>query len=120
MQRSVRGATTIEKDTKENVLSATKELLQQMISRNNIKSEDIVNIIFTATRDIESEFPAVAAREVGLVNVPLIDCQQMVREGALEFCIRIMLTYNTTKSQLDINHVYLHRAQVLRPDLLIK
>ncbi|AFJ42876.1 chorismate mutase [Francisella orientalis] len=120
MQRSVRGATTIEKDTKENVLSATRELLQEMIDLNNIKSEDIVNIIFTATRDIESEFPAVAAREVGLVNVPLIDCQQMMRKGALEFCIRVMLTYNTTKSQIDVKHVYLHGAKVLRPDLLIK
>ncbi|WP_432773403.1 chorismate mutase [Francisella salimarina] len=120
MQRSVRGATTIDSDTKENVISMTRELLHEMINHNDIESEDIVNIIFTATQDIKSEFPAVAARDIGLVDVPLIDCQQMTREGALEFCIRIMLTYNTTKSQVDINHIYLRGAKILRPDLLRK
>ncbi|AIT09349.1 chorismate mutase [Candidatus Francisella endociliophora] len=118
MQRSIRGATTIAEDTKANVVSATIELLQEILNQNSVEIDDIVNVIFTATTDISSGFPAVAARELGLINVPLIDCQQMMCEDALELCIRVMLTYNTHKSQRDINHVYLHGAKVLRPDLL--
>ncbi|MDE4955527.1 chorismate mutase, partial [Francisella tularensis] len=67
-----------------------------------------------------SEFTAFAARELGLVDVPLIDCQQMMRDGDLEFCIRVMLTYNTDKTQTDIKQIYLLGAKVLRPDLLRK
>ncbi|ALB01973.1 chorismate mutase [Francisella persica ATCC VR-331] len=118
MQRSIRGATTIDKDTRQDVISATKELLQQIIRHNDVNTNDIVNIVFTATTDIKSEFPAVAARELGLVDVPLIDCQQMMCDGALEYCIRVMLTYNTRKTQVDIKHIYLRGAEVLRPDLL--
>ena len=118
MQRSIRGATTITKDTKENVLNATQELLENIISENQVNSEDIVNIVFTTTKDISSEFPAVAARGIGLLTVPLLDCQQMFCDHALTLCIRIMLTYNTNKSQKDIKHIYLNGAKVLRPDLL--
>ncbi|WP_150466742.1 chorismate mutase [Francisella sp. SYW-9] len=118
MQRSIRGATTIIKDTKENVIEATKELLYYILTKNAVETKDIVNIIFTATSDITSTFPAVAAREVGLTSVPLIDCQQMMCDDALELCIRVMLTYNTEKSQDDIRHVYLHEAKKLRPDLI--
>ncbi|API86193.1 chorismate mutase [Francisella uliginis] len=118
MQRSIRGATTIAKDTKENVIEATKELLYYILTKNSVDSKDIVNIIFTATSDIRSVFPAVAAREIGLVDVPLIDCHQMMCDGALELCIRVMLTYNTEKKQQDIRHVYLHEAKKLRPDLI--
>lgn len=118
MQRSIRGATTIVKDTKENVIEATKELLYYILTKNSVDSKDIVNIIFTATSDISSVFPAVAAREIGLVDVPLIDCHQMMCDGALELCIRVMLTYNTEKKQQDIRHVYLHEAKKLRPDLI--
>lgn len=120
MQRSIRGATTVDKDTKQDVISATKELLQQIIRCNDVNINDIVNIVFTATTDIKSEFPTVAARELGLVDVPLIDCQQMMRDGVLEYCIRVMLTYNTEKTQTDIKHIYLRGAEVLRPDLLKK
>ncbi|GAB4222703.1 MAG: chorismate mutase [Francisella sp.] len=118
MQRSIRGAITIDKDTKEEVVSATKELLQKMLAINDVNYDDIVNIIFTATTDIKSEFPAVAARELGLINVPLIDCQQMMCKDSLELCIRVMLTYNTTKTQQEVKHIYLRRAKILRPDLL--
>lgn len=117
-QRSIRGATTIQVDTKDNVIAATKELLKSVLASNDVASQDIINIIFTATADIKSAFPALAARELGLTDVPLIDCQQMMCDGALELCIRVMLTYNTQKSQRDIKHVYLHGARVLRPDLV--
>ncbi|MED7787745.1 chorismate mutase [Francisella sp. 19X1-34] len=118
MQRSIRGATTITKDTKENVIEATKELLYYILTKNDVETKSIVNIMFTATSDITSTFPAVAAREIGLTSVPLIDCHQMMCDDALELCIRVMLTYNTEKDQDDIRHVYLHEAKKLRPDLI--
>lgn len=118
MQRSIRGATTVAKDQKDLLIEATIELLKKIINDNSINHEDIVNIIFTATDDISSEFPAVAARKIGLNTVPLLDCQQMKCKGALALCIRVMLTYNTDKAQKDIKHVYLRDAQKLRPDLL--
>jgi chorismate mutase len=118
MLRSIRGATTIDSDTHTNVIDATQELLQKILDCNNVDQSDIVNIIFTVTDDIKSEFPAVAARGIGLVDVPLIDCQQMKTNKALKLCIRVMLTYNSDKSQKDIQHVYLRGAKVLRPDLV--
>ncbi len=119
MQRSVRGATTISSDNRHEVLEATTELLKKVIEQNDIYHADIVNILFTATSDIRSEFPAVAARDIGLTSIPLIDCQQMSCDNALALCIRVMLTYNTMKQQGDIKHIYLREAKKLRPDLLI-
>ena len=118
MQRSVRGATTISFDNRQQVLEATSQLLTEIMTRNYIKQKDIVNIIFTVTDDIHSEFPAVAARALGLTSVPLLDCQQMNCDNALALCIRVMLTYNVVKQQGDIRHIYLREAKKLRPDLL--
>jgi chorismate mutase len=118
MQRSIRGATTISSDNEELVIDATIELLNKIITDNSVDSKDIVNIIFTTTDDISSEFPAVAARKIGLNSVPLLDCKQMKCKEALALCIRVMLTYNTNKTQEDIKHIYLRDAQKLRPDLL--
>ena len=118
MQRSVRGATTISSDSRNEVLEATAELLNEIIKQNSVNHADIVNIVFTATDDISSEFPAVAAREIGLTSIPLLDCQQMSCDNSLALCIRVMLTYNTAKQQGDINHIYLRKAKKLRPDLL--
>ena len=118
MQRSVRGATTINCDDRKEVIDATTQLLKEIIEHNSINNEDIVNIIFTATDDIHSEFPAVAARGLGLTSIPLLDCQQMKCDGALALCIRVMLTYNTKKEQDDIKHIYLREAKKLRPDLI--
>ena len=118
MQRSVRGATTIDCDSRKEVLEATTELLKDIIEKNSIDHTDIVNIVFTATDDIRSEFPAVAARDLGLTLIPLLDCKQMMCDDALALCIRVMLTYNTIKAQDDIKHIYLREAKKLRPDLL--
>lgn len=118
MQRSIRGATTIALDNRKKVLDATSELLLEIIKQNDVEQKDIVSIVFTVTDDISSEFPAVAAREMGLIQVPLLDCQQMKCDNALALCIRILLTYNTSKQQEDIEHIYLHEAKKLRPDLL--
>ena len=118
MQRSVRGATTIDSDSRKEVLEATTELLKEIIEQNSIEHTDIVNIVFTTTDDVRSEFPAVAARHLGLTSIPLLDCQQMKCDNALVLCIRVMLTYNTMKEQGDIKHIYLREAKKLRPDLL--
>lgn len=117
MQRSIRGAITIEKDTRDNVINATKELLKKVIEVNAVDIESIVNIIFTTTPDIRSEFPPVAAREIGFNDVPLLTCQEIDCEKGLRLCIRLMLTYNTNKKQKEIRHIYLKGAERLRPDL---
>ncbi|MDE4955491.1 chorismate mutase, partial [Francisella tularensis] len=76
-----------------------------IIKHNNVSPRVIVNIVCSATTDIKSEFPGFAARELGLVDVPIIDCQQMMRDGALEFRSRVMFTYNTDKTQTDHKHI---------------
>ncbi len=117
MVRAIRGAITVENNDKDEILSATKELLEKIISENNASKEDMVDIIFTLTPDLNAVFPARAAREIGFSDVPLMCMSEIPIDGALEKCIRILLTINTEKSQKEIKHVYLRGAVVLRPDL---
>ncbi|MEM7129843.1 MAG: chorismate mutase [Chloroflexota bacterium] len=117
MCRGVRGATTVEVDEPEAVLAATHELFAMLIHANQIHSEDVASIIFTTTADICSVYPAKGARQLGWVDVPLICTQEMPVVGSLTRCIRILLHWNTAKPQKDIQHVFLHGATVLRPDI---
>lgn len=114
--RGVRGAITVERDERELVLRATRELLALMIRLNGIDSEDVGSIIFSTTRDIRSVFPALAGRQLGWLDVPLLCTHEMDVPGALPFCIRILLHWNTDKAQNQIQHVYLREATSLRPD----
>ncbi len=114
---AVRGATTVEEDTSEQVLERTEELLEEIISRNGIAADDIVSIIFTATRDLTSEFPAVAARNLGLSHIPLLCSQEIAVEGSVQQCIRVMMHVYTRLDRDDIRHAYLHEARQLRTDL---
>ena len=114
--RGVRGATTIERDDRELVLQATRELLAFMIRINDIRSDDVASAIFTTTMDIHAVFPALAARQLGWLDVPLLCGHEMGVDGALPLCIRILLHWNTDKAQTDIQHVYLRKATALRPD----
>jgi chorismate mutase len=114
--RGVRGATTIEHDDRDLVLRATRELLALMIRLNHIRSEDVASAIFSTTRDITSVFPALAGRQLGWLDVPLLCTHEMEVEGALPLCIRILLHWNTDKPQQEIQHVYLRNATSLRPD----
>lgn len=116
--RGVRGATTVVVDEPESVLTATRELLAAMIFANDIESKDVASIIFTTTADVVSVYPAVGARELGWVDVPLICTQEMQVAGSLTHCIRIMLHWNTEKDQDDIHHIFLNEAKRLRPDIL--
>ncbi|HEX7712598.1 MAG TPA: chorismate mutase [Bacillota bacterium] len=114
---AVRGGITISQDSAAQVVQATRELLEKLLANNRIDPEDIVSILFTVTPDITSEFPAVAAREIGLVEVPLMCAQEIPKPGALPLCIRVMLHFYTSLKRNQIQPVYLRDAVKLRPDL---
>ena len=114
--RGIRGATTAEANTPEAILQATRELLLLMIEQNDIDSADVGSAIFTTTPDLNAEFPAIAARQLGWHDVALMCGHEMTVPGALERCIRILIHWNTPKSQAEIQHVYIKGARHLRPD----
>ena len=115
--RGVRGATTVQQDDREQILAATRQLLALMIRRNEIDAVDIASATFTMTSDLTAEFPALAARQLGWIEVPLLCGYEVSVEGSLPRCIRILLHWNTGKTQSQIHHVYVHDAVKLRPDL---
>jgi chorismate mutase len=114
--RGVRGATTVDEDKPETILRATRELLALMIHVNGIRSEDVTSVIFTTTKDVVSQYPALAARQLGWLDVPLLCSHEMEVPGSLPHCIRILLHWNTDLGQSEIQHIYLGDAQSLRPD----
>ena len=114
--RGVRGATTVEADERELILKATRELLALMIRLNGIRTDEVASAIFTTTPDLVAVFPATAARQLGWLDVPLMCAHEMSVPGSLGLCIRILLHWNTEKSQQEIQHVYLREARNLRPD----
>lgn len=115
--RGVRGATTVAADDRDQILTATRQLLALMIRRNDIDSADVASAVFTVTDDIQAEFPALAARQLGWLEVPLLCSREMTVTSSLPLCIRVLLHWNTDKPQAEIQHVYLHDAKKLRPDL---
>lgn len=115
--RGVRGATTVDTNSRDAILKATRQLLALIIRRNNIDSSDVASAIFTVTRDVNAEFPALAARQMGWLDVPLLCGYEVEVPGSLNLCVRILLHWNTTKAQKEIHHVYIHDAIALRPDL---
>ena len=112
--RGIRGATTVESNSKEQIKDATKELLENMVSKNEVLIEDIAAVFFTTTSDISDEFPAVAAREMGWDTVPLICGHEMAVPHGLSKCIRILILWNTETKQKEIRHPYLRKAISLR------
>lgn len=116
--RGLRGAITVEENTEAAVLQATREVVAAMLEANQVKSEDIGAAIFTATDDITAAFPAKGARSLpGFDMVPLFDARQMDVDGALDHCIRVLMLIDTDKKQNELKHIFLGRAQALRPDL---
>lgn len=113
----VRGATTVPEDTAEQILKRTIEVLEEMLERNGIGIDDIVSVIFTATPDLVSEFPAAAARELGLSRVPLLCSQEIPVAGSMERCIRVLMHAYSPRRPAEIRHPYLHEARQLRMDL---
>ena len=114
--RGIRGATTADANTTEAILDATRELLEQMIQANGIDSADVCSAIFTTTPDLNADFPALAARQLGWHDVALMCGHEMAVSGALQGCIRILLHWNTTKTQAEIRNIYIRGAKNLRPD----
>lgn len=118
MTRGVRGAITVEEDSREAILSATRELLQKMLEVNQITDFDTIGaMIFTLTDDLRAAFPAEAARQLGMQMVPLINSREIPVPGALPRVIRVMMLWNTDIPQKQVKHVYLREAVRLRPDL---
>jgi chorismate mutase len=115
--RGIRGAISISRNTRDEIISSTKTLLAKMIRINKIKVEDIASVIFSATRDLDAEFPAIAARKLGWKNVPLLCTYEVDVPGSLPRCIRVLMHVNSKKSQSAVKHVYLNDAKKLRPDL---
>jgi chorismate mutase len=115
--RGVRGATTVEANSVEAILEATRELLAAMLKANETDVEYVASAFFTTTVDLNAEFPAVAARDLGWTNVALMCGHEMNKPGGLPMCLRILLHVNTEKPARDIKHIYLRGARVLRPDI---
>jgi chorismate mutase len=115
--RGIRGAISVSKNTKGEIISSTRTLLVKMTGLNKIKVGDIASIIFSATKDLDAEFPAIAARKLGWKNVPLLCTYEVDVPGSLPRCIRVLMHVNSKKSQSAVKHIYLNDAKKLRPDL---
>ncbi len=116
MCRGVRGATTVESDSRDEVLLATGELLWLMIEHNGIEPDDVASAVFTTTPDIVSEYPALAARKLGWHDVALLCGHEMAVADGVKLCIRVLLHWNTTLGPREISHIYIRGAKNLRPD----
>lgn len=115
--RALRGATTVDVDTEEHVSERVQELVTQMLERNDVEKDDLISIVFTATDDIHSIFPATAARPLGLGDVPLLCAQELEVKGGTPQCIRVLMHLSTDRARSELHHVYLEGARGLRDDL---
>ncbi|HTE67532.1 MAG TPA: chorismate mutase [Actinomycetes bacterium] len=114
---ALRGATTVDADTTDAVIGRTSELLATLLERNGLEHDQLVSIIFTSTRDLRSAFPALAARELGLGDVPLLCAGELDVIGGNPRTIRVLMHCYSTRPRATLRHVYLHRAKHLRDDL---
>ncbi len=115
--RGIRGAIQLDKDTADEMVEAVSELLTQMLTANQIATEDLISIILTATPDLTSEFPAVAARKIGLGTVPLLCSVEIDVPQSLPRVVRVLMHAHLDRSLADVKHIYLRGATVLRKDL---
>jgi chorismate mutase len=115
--RALRGATTIDADTEEQVVARVRALMREMLARNAVRKDDIISAIFTATEDVTAMFPATAARAGGLGDVPLLCARELSVKDGQPLCIRVLMHVNTGKQRSELRHVYLEGARTLRDDL---
>jgi chorismate mutase len=115
--RALRGATTVDEDTVEQVTDRVQTLVATMLERNGVAKDDLISVLFTATGDIHSVFPATAARGIGLGDVPLICATELDIEGGARRCIRVLMHLTTGRTRAELHHVYLEGARGLRDDL---
>ncbi len=116
--RAIRGAITVLDNTEKSILEGTKELLVEIINRNELDKESIISAIFSVTNDLNATFPAIAARELGWRDISLMCTNEIDVPNSLEKCVRILIHFNTEKKNDEITHVYLKGASVLRPDII--
>jgi chorismate mutase len=115
--RALRGATTLDADTEEQVNERVQALLREMLARNGVDHDDVISIVFTATEDVTSMFPATAARGIGLGDVPLLCAREISVKGGASLCVRVLLQLTTDRPRSELRHVYLEGAKGLRDDL---
>jgi chorismate mutase len=115
--RGIRGATQLQRDSSDEMSEAVAELLTQMLSANQLRNEDLISVILTATPDLTSDFPAVAARKIGLGNVPLLCAVEINVPSSLPRVVRVLMHANLDRELDEVKHVYLRGATVLRKDL---
>ena len=115
--RAVRGAIQVDADTREDVLEGSAELVKAVLERNRLSADDIISILFTATPDLTAEFPAYAARLLGLTDVPLMCASEIAVPGAMPRVLRLLAHVETELDRADVRHVYLRGAAALRTDL---
>jgi len=113
----VRGATSVSHNTRESIIAATRELLEEIVAKNGLSIDEVASVIFTATPDLDSAHPAHAARELGWVNTPLLCVQEMSVVGGLSRCVRVLILWNSERRADQVRDVYLGQARRLRPDL---
>jgi chorismate mutase len=115
--RAIRGAIQVDADTREDVLEGSAELVKAVLERNGLSADDIISILFTATPDLTAEFPAYAARLLGLTDVPLMCASEIAVPGAMPRVLRLLAHVETELDRADVRHVYLRGAAALRTDL---
>ena len=115
--RALRGATTVDADTEEQITERVQTLVTAMLERNDVAKDDLISVVFTATDDITAMFPATAARAIGLGDVPLLCARELDVKGGTPLCIRVLMHTNTDKARGDLHHVYLEGARGIRDDL---
>jgi chorismate mutase len=115
--RALRGATTLDQDERAHLVERTQELIAAVFARNDLTEDDLISIVFTATDDVHSAYPAEAAREAGITHVPLLCARELEIDGGIDRCIRILVHAYTDRTATELRHVYLHDARQLRTDL---
>ena len=115
--RALRGATTVDSDTPEQIMARTVALLEQMFERNGVDHDDLISILFTVSEDLTSAFPAAGARTIGLGDVPLLCAREIPVPGSMALCIRVLAHLTTNRARNELRHIYLEGAVSLRDDL---
>lgn len=118
--RGIRGAITVDADEPQAILDATKRLLTEMTKRNEVELDDIASVLFSMTPDLHAAFPALGAREMGWVYVPMLHFTEIAVPGSMPRCIRVLMHVETERTQQEIDHTYLDGARELRPDIAAK
>ena len=115
--RALRGAIQLDADDRDHLLESVQALVSELVDSNRLTHDDLISVVFTATPDLRSEFPALAARQLGIGDVPLLCAQEIDVAGAMPRVIRVLMHVDTDRPREELRHVYLRGAEALRRDL---